>query len=96
MWLTFVFLYRIMQNFDGVKFWWINRFRVLAGKNVGKFTVAYIRYCSESGIWLGKILVNGVSHSPNPPKFSPTKIFCCMVYISDYPCYDMCCIMFNS
>ena len=28
--------------------------------NVGEFTTAYINQCSESGIWLGKILVNGI------------------------------------
>ena len=68
-------IYHTAQNFGGVKFWRIDHFRVLAGKNVGEFIVAYISYCSESGIWLGKILANGIL-SPNPSKFSPTKIFC--------------------
>ena len=46
-----------MQNFGGEKLWQIGRFRVLA-RNTGKFTIATISYYSESGIWLGKILVN--------------------------------------
>ena len=29
-------------------------------ENVDKFTIGNISYFSESGIWLGKILVNGV------------------------------------
>ena len=29
-------------------------------ENVGEFTIAYISYFSESGIWLGKILANGI------------------------------------
>ena len=57
--------YRLAQNFGGVKIWRIDRLRVLAGKNVSEFTVAYITYCSESGIWLGKILANGVSFAKN-------------------------------
>ena len=29
-------------------------------ENVGEFTIANISYFSESGIWLGKILVDGI------------------------------------
>ena len=35
-------IYRIAQNFGGVKLWRIDRFRVLVGENVGKFTIANI------------------------------------------------------
>ena len=38
-------------------------------ENVGEFTIANISYFSESGIWLGKILVNGIRFA----KF--TKVF---------------------
>ena len=58
-----------MQNFGGVKLWRIDRFRVLARENVGGFTIAYISYFSESGICLGKTLVNGV------PFAKPAKVF---------------------
>ena len=47
------------------KFWWgktlANRsFQSFGKENVGKFTAIYISHFSESGIWLGKILVNDV------------------------------------
>ena len=44
-------------------------------ENVGKFTIAYISYFSESGIWLGKILVNGVRFAKFAQVFPP-KILC--------------------
>ena len=34
--------YRIVQNFGRVKLWRMNCFRVLAGENVGEFTIANI------------------------------------------------------
>ena len=47
------------------KFWWgktwANRsFQSFGKENVGKFTNANIGYFSDSGIWLGKILANGI------------------------------------
>ena len=44
------------------KFWWRKTLvnQSLARENVGEFTIANISYFSESGIWLGKILVNGI------------------------------------
>ena len=61
------------------KFWWgktlVNRlFNSFGEENVGKFTIANISYFSESGIWLGKILVNGICLAKFT-KISPTKIF---------------------
>ena len=50
--------YRIAQNVGGVKLWRIDRFKSFGEENVGEFTIATISYYSESGIWLGKILVN--------------------------------------
>ena len=35
-------MYYIAQNFGRVKLWRIDRFRVLAGENVGEFTIANI------------------------------------------------------
>ena len=49
-------MYHMAQNVGRIKLWRIDRFRVWQG-NV-KFTIANITYFSESGIWLGKILVN--------------------------------------
>ena len=51
------FLCHIAQNFGGVKLWRIDCFRVLAGGNIGEFAIANI---ATFGIWLGKILANGV------------------------------------
>ena len=47
------------------KFWQgktltIRLFQSLARENVGKFTIPNVSYFSESRIWLGKILVNGI------------------------------------
>ena len=47
------------------KFWLgktlVNRsFQSFCEENVGEFTIANIIYFSESGIWLGKILVNDI------------------------------------
>ena len=44
-------------------------------ENVGEFTIANISYFSEPGIWLGKILANGVRFAKFS-KVSPTKILC--------------------
>ena len=35
-------MYRIAQNFGGVRLWQIDCFRVLVGENVGEFTIANI------------------------------------------------------
>ena len=44
-------------------------------ENVGEFTTANISYFSEPGIWLGKILADGV-HFARFAKVFPTKILC--------------------
>ena len=54
------------QNFGRVKLWQINCFRVLSRENVGEF---YISYFSESGIWLGKILVNDITFAKSAKVF---------------------------
>ena len=48
-------------------------------ENVGKFTIANIRYFSESGIWLGKILANGYCFA----KFAKVFLakFCAIWYL---------------
>ena len=75
--------YRIAENFGGVKlFWRPDRFRVLAKESVGEFTIAYISYFSESGIWLGKILANGIPFTKSAKVF-PAK-FCSIQYVSQY------------
>ena len=66
-------VYRIAQNFGGVKLWRIDRFRVLVGGNVGEFTIVNIAT-------LVNLEFGGVKYwrmvfgSPNKPKFSPAKI----------------------
>ena len=42
-------------------------------ENVGEFTIANISYFSEPGIWLGKILANGV-HFAKFSKVFPRQI----------------------
>ena len=42
-------------------------------KNVGEFTIANISYFGEPGIWLGKILVNGICFTKFAKVF-PAKI----------------------
>ena len=73
-WVVVIVYSRIAQYFGGVNFWRIDCFMVLVGENVSEFTVAYSSYCSESGIWLGKILVNGVSFAKSA-KFFPRQNF---------------------
>ena len=58
-------IYHIAQNFGGVKLWRIDCFRVLVRENVGKFTIAI----SDSGIWLGKILANGIPFAKSAEVF---------------------------
>ena len=54
----------------------VNRsFQSSGEENVGEFTIANISYFSESGIWLGKILVNDVRFAKFT-KISPAKILC--------------------
>ena len=48
-------------------------FQGFGGENVGEFTVAYISYCSKSGIWLGKMLANGVSFAKSAKVFPRQK-----------------------
>ena len=53
-------LYRIAQNFGGVKLWRIDRFRVFLARkmlaNLQQLALAPL----VNGIWLGKILANDV------------------------------------
>ena len=62
--------YCMAQNFGGVKFWRINRFMSFDKENVGKFTIANISYFSGPGIWLGKILANGIHFAKFAKVFS--------------------------
>ena len=48
-------------------------FQSFGEENVGEFTIANISYFSESGIWLGKILVNGIRFA------KIAKVFLCQV-----------------
>ena len=48
-------------------------------ENVGEFTIVYISYFSESGIWLGKILANGVPFAKSAS--FPPPMFCAIRYI---------------
>ena len=47
-------------------------------ENVGEFTIGNISYFSESEIWLGKLLANGI-HFAKFAKFSLPK-FCAIRY----------------
>ena len=60
--LWLVYSYRIVQNLVGRN---LSELIVLdfGEENVGKFTIANISYFSESGIWLGKILANGICYA---------------------------------
>ena len=64
-----------MQNFGGVKLCRIDSFKSFGKENVGECTITNISYYSEPGIWLGKILVNGIRFAKVPP----TKILHCAV-----------------
>ena len=54
-------------------------FQSFGKENVGEFTIANISYFGQSGIWLGKILVND-SYSPKfpLPKFRSTWYMCAL------------------
>ena len=69
------------------KFW---RGKILADRSFqgfggGKCWRIYSSYCSESGIWLGKILANGVSFAKSA-KVSPAKKFRYTVYLAMQLC----------
>ena len=73
----YVRIYRTWENFGGRKFW-----RIIAdeangeenfGESAGRSSVIY-------NYWRGKIW-RIVHHSPNSPKFSPSKIFPCTVIV---------------
>ena len=49
-------------------------FQSFGKENFGEFTIATISYFSESGIWLGKILVNDI-HLTKFAKFFPHQNF---------------------
>ena len=53
----------------------IRSFQSLGEGNVGEFTIAYINYFSESGIRLGKIMVNGI------PFAKSAKVFPCQNFV---------------
>ena len=72
-------IYRIAQNFGGVKLWRIDCFRALARQNIGEFTIAHISYFGESEFWLGKILANGVPFAKSAKVF-PQQNLRYMVY----------------
>ena len=53
-------------------------FQSFGKDNVGEFTIGNISYFSESGIWLGKILMNDVNFPKFPlPKFCAIIMVCC-------------------
>ena len=79
-------------KFDGVKLWRIDCFRVLARENVGKFTIANISYFSESGIWLGKILANGIPFTKSAKVFLHQNFTPYSIYVQAY----VCTVQFNS
>ena len=62
--------YGIVQNFSRVKLWQINHFMKFGKENVDEFTIANINDFSEPGIWLGKILANGVRFAKFAKVFS--------------------------
>ena len=67
-------IFRIAQNFGGVKLWRINRFRVLVRKTLANILTCY---WSGSGIWLDKILVNDIYFT----KVFPAPLFLhCMIF----------------
>ena len=69
---SFEVIYRIVQNFDGVKLWRIDRFRVLVGENVGEFAIANI--ATLVNLEFGEVKYwRMVFGSPNPPIFSSAK-----------------------
>ena len=77
-----MFRYHIIaQNSGGIKLWWIDCFVSFGEESAGGFTIANISYFSEPGIWLGKILANGI-YFAKFAKFSPTKILGYTVYHS--------------
>ena len=64
------------QNFGGTKL--ANQlFQSFGEENVGEFTIANIKYFSESGIWLGKLLANDVRFTKGFPhrNFVPYGIY---------------------
>ena len=68
------------------KFWQgktsVNRsFQSFGEENVGKFTIANFSYFNESGIWLGKILVNDIHFAKGFPhqNFAQYGMYCMYV-----------------
>ena len=59
------------QNFGRVKLWRTDCFMSFGEQNIGKFTIANISF-SEPGIWLGKILANGIRFA---------KVFHCQNFV---------------
>ena len=55
-------------------------FQSFGEEKIGEFTIATISYYSESGIWLGKILANGVRFAKFAKVFFPPK-FCAIRYV---------------
>ena len=75
---TFVSIYRTWENFGGGKFWRINGSKVFGeekfGESVGSLlkTLVFINIGGEKFWQIANRL-------PNSPKFSPSKIFPCLV-----------------
>ena len=70
---TYLLIYCIAHNFGRVKPLASQSFYEFGEENVGEFTIAYISYFGEPGIWQGKILASGVRFAKFTKVF-PTKI----------------------
>ena len=83
------------QNFGRVKLWRIDRFMSFGKENVGEFTLANISYFSEPGIWLGKLLANGICFAKFAKVF-PTKIWrytvWCILAVKSLPIMPTLCL----
>ena len=77
--------YRMAQNFGGAKLWRIDRFRVFGEENVGEFTISNIRYFSEPGIRLGRILANGIPFAKFTKVFPHQNLVLYGIYIHQIP-----------
>ena len=77
-------LYRIAQNFGGIKFWRSWSCKNIGGENFGgwqsqsPFTIRAHEISQR--FWQIKLWQIG-NEPPNPPKFSPAKVLCYTVYL---------------
>ena len=73
------------QNSGGVKFWRIDRFRVLMRKMLAN--LQYLTLATLVNLEFGWVKYWQMAFvSPNSPKFSSAKILCYMVYKNYYYC----------